>query len=67
MSASAGASVLHKQAAQDHEQAAKHHHHAAESHEKNNMNDAKESAKSAMGCCNTAHKSSTKACADSDK
>jgi len=60
-------SMLHKQAAKDHEEAAKHHHNAAECHDKNKLADAKSSSKSAMGCCNTAHKHSTSACASSDK
>jgi hypothetical protein len=62
MSSSNGASGLHKQAAQDHEAAAKQHHKAAECHDQNKVSDAKESSKSAMGCCNTAQKSSTTAC-----
>jgi len=56
------ASGLHKQAAADHEAAAKHHHKAAECHDQNKVSDAKNSSKSAMGCCNTAHKSSVTAC-----
>lgn len=55
---------LHKKAAQDHEAAAKHHHKAAESHEKNKMNDAKDSSRTAMGCCDAAVKSSKAACSD---
>jgi len=62
MSITNGASGLHKQAAQDHEAAAKQHHKAAECHDANKVADAKESAKSAMGCCDKAQKSSTTAC-----
>jgi hypothetical protein len=67
MSDTHGASGLHKKAAHDHEAAAKHHHSAAEHHDHNKMHEAKESSKSAMGCCDTAHKSSSAACADSAK
>ena len=56
------ASGLHKQAASDHEAAAKHHRKAAECHDQNKLSDAKSSSKSAMDCCNTAHKSSATAC-----
>ena len=60
-------SGLHKQAAADHEAAAKHHHKAAECHDQNKVSDAKNSSKSAMGCCNTAHKSSVTACEQTAK
>jgi hypothetical protein len=56
------ASGLHKQAANDHQEAAKNHLKAAECHDKNNLSDAKDSSKSAMNCCNTAHKSTEAAC-----
>ena len=49
------ASGLHKQAAADHQETAKSHLKAAECHDKNNLSDAKDSSKSAMGCCNSAH------------
>ena len=61
------ASGLHKQAASDHEAAAKHHRKAAECHDQNKLSDAKASSKSAMDCCNTAHKSSATACERSAK
>jgi len=56
------ASVLHKQAASDHEAAAQHHHKAAACHEQNKVSDANASSKSAMGCCNTAQKTTKTAC-----
>ena len=56
------ASGLHKQAAADHQEAAKIHLKAAECHDKNKLSDAKDSSKSAMGCCNKAHKSTEAAC-----
>ncbi len=61
------ASGLHTQAALDHEAAAKHHHKAAECHDQNKVGDAKASSKSAMGCCNSAHKSSATACQNTAK
>jgi hypothetical protein len=67
MSNSNEACGLHKQAASDHEAAATHHRKAAECHEHNKLGDAKESAKSALGCCNTAQKKSETACACSAK
>ena len=60
-------SGLHKQAASDHEAAAKHHRKAAECHDQTKVSDAKGSSKSAMDCCNTAQKSSAKACECSAK
>jgi len=62
MSNTNNASNLHTKAAHDHEEAAKHHHEAAACHTQDKTDEAKTSAKSAMGCCNTAHKSSTAAC-----
>jgi hypothetical protein len=62
MSNTETASGLHKQAAADHQEAAKSHLKAAECHDKNNLSDAKDSSKSAMGCCNMAHKSTEAAC-----
>jgi hypothetical protein len=59
------ASGLHKQAAIDHQEAAKSHLKAAECHDKNNLTDAKDSSKSAMGCCNKAQKSTEAACKSS--
>jgi len=67
MSKTNEASGLHKQAASDHEAAAKHHRKAAECHDQNKLSDAKGSSKSAMDCCNTAHKSSATACECSAK
>ena len=61
MSKTNEASGLHKQAASDHEAAATHHRKAAECHDQNKLSDAKGSSKSAMDCCNTAHKSSATA------
>jgi hypothetical protein len=62
MSNTISASGLHKQAAADHQAAADSHKKAAESHAKNEMPDAKKHALSAMGCCDTAHKSTAAAC-----
>jgi hypothetical protein len=61
------ASDLHKQAASHHEEAAKQHRKAAECHDQDKVADAKASSKSAMECCNTAHKQSATACAQSAK
>ena len=60
-------SQLHTQAAHDHEAAAKHHHSAAACHDKNNLDEAKSSSKSAMDCCGTANKNTASACASSAK
>jgi len=62
MSNANNASSLHTKAARDHEAAAKLHHEAANCHDKNKLSDAKSSSKSAMGCCTTAHMSSSMAC-----
>jgi len=61
------ASSQHKLAAGDHEEAAKHHIKAAECHDQNKISDAKESAKSAMDCCNKAQKHTETACSSSAK
>lgn len=61
------ASGLHTQAAADHEAAAAHHHKAAKCHDQKKLSDAKDSSKSAMGCCKTANKSSEIACGCSEK
>ncbi|MFZ6798744.1 hypothetical protein [Undibacterium sp. Di24W] len=62
MSNTISASGLHKQAATDHQAAADHHKKAAESHAKDDMSEAKKHSISAMGCCDTAGKSSATAC-----
>ena len=67
MSSTKEASGLHLQAAADHEAAAAHHHIAAKCHDQEKLNDAKDSAKSAMGCCKAANKSSESACNCSKK
>lgn len=62
MSTNNHAGALHTKAAHDHEESAKHHHKAAECHDQEKVSDAKNSSKSAMSCCDTAHKSSSAAC-----
>jgi len=61
------ASGLHLQAATDHEMAAKHHKSAMDSHIKNNLSDAKDSSKKAMGACNSVQKKSEPDCGSTAK
>ena len=56
------ASAAHKQAAKEHQACADHHSKAAARHDSNKVDEAKASSESAMGCCNTATKSSVTAC-----
>ena len=58
----ATASAAHKQAASEHQACADHHSKAAACHDSNKVDEAKASSESAMGCCNTATKSSVTAC-----
>lgn len=60
-------SAAHKQAASEHEACAKHHLKAAECHDKNKLDEAGASSKSAMKCCENASKYSATACESSTK
>lgn len=57
---------LHTKAARNHEEAAQLHRQAAECHDQNRIVAARQSAKSAMDCCQTAQLHSIAACDCSD-